>query len=295
MSKHTQPASAGAAGTSPVAAPVTAMTVRGAKGARKLTMLTAYDYPSATLVDQCGIDMILVGDSLGMVMLGRDDTISVTMDEMVHHCRAVTRGTKRALVIADMPFMSYEPGVETALNNAARLFQQGGVRAVKLEGGREILPQVKALVQAGIPVVGHIGLTPQRVAALGGFKVQGKTAEAARRLLEEAKALEEAGAFCIVLEAIPAPIASRITAAVGIPTIGIGAGSDCDGQVLVFHDLLGLFDRFVPKFVKQYANLRDMAAQAISEYRQDVENGNFPGTEHSFRMPEEENAKLDND
>lgn len=282
MSKHTQgPAT------------VTALSIQSAKGNRKLTMLTAYDYSSATLVDTCGIDMVLVGDSLGMVMLGRDDTISVTMDEMVHHCRAVARGTKQALVIADMPFMSYEPGIETALKNAARLFQEGNARAVKLEGGTEIVPQISALVRAGIPVVGHIGLTPQRVATLGGFKVQGKTADAARRLIEEAKALEEAGVFCIVLEAIPASIAERITETVGVPTIGIGAGVSCDGQVLVFHDLLGLFDRFVPKFVKQYANLRELAAEAISNYKKDVENGVFPGKEHSFTMSEAEEDKLD--
>lgn len=282
MSKHT----AASAQT------VTSLGIRNTKGKRKLTMLTAYDYSSATLVDECGIDMLLVGDSLGMVMLGNDDTVSVTMDEMVHHCRAVTRGAKRALVIADMPFMSYETGVRDALLNAARLFRDGGVRAVKLEGGTTVVPQVTALVQTGIPVVGHIGLTPQRVATLGGFKVQGKTAEAARQLLEDAKALEKAGIFCLVLEAIPASIARRITEAVSIPTIGIGAGNDCDGQVLVFHDLLGLFDRFVPKFVKQYANLREIAAKAISEYRDDVTNGTFPGPEHSFSMPEGEEEKL---
>ncbi|UZP68677.1 3-methyl-2-oxobutanoate hydroxymethyltransferase [Desulfovibrio mangrovi] len=282
MSKHTQDAPT-----------VTSMTVRSAKEKRKLTMLTAYDYSSATLVDECGIDMILVGDSLGMVMLGRDDTISVTMDEMIHHCRAVTRGTHQALVIADMPFMSYEPGVETAMKNAARLFQEGNARAVKLEGGHEVVPQITALVKAGIPVVGHIGLTPQRVATLGGFKVQGKTADAAIRLIEEAKALETAGAFCIVLEAIPSSIAKRITEAVTVPTIGIGAGKDCDGQVLVFHDLLGLFDRFVPKFVKQYANLREIAAKAITEYKEEVESGAFPAQEHGFTMPKGEEDKLE--
>ena len=272
---------------------VTSLTIRAAKGKRKLTMLTAYDYSSATLVDECGIDMILVGDSLGMVMLGRDDTISVTMDEMIHHCRAVTRGAKQALVIADMPFMSYEPGVETAMKNAARLFQEGNARAVKLEGGHDVVPQITALVKAGIPVVGHIGLTPQRVATLGGFKVQGKTADAALKLIEEAKALEAAGAFCIVLEAIPATIARRITESVGVPTIGIGAGKDCDGQVLVFHDLLGLFDRFVPKFVKQYANLREIASKAIGDYKAEVESGAFPGQEHGFAMPRNEEDKLE--
>jgi len=273
MSKHTQ-------GT----VSISSLAIRAAKGNGKLTMLTAYDYSSAVLVDECGIDMVLVGDSLGMVMLGLDDTISVTMDDMVHHCRAVARGTKRALVIADMPFMSYEPGIETALTNAARLFQERHARAVKLEGGTEVVPQITALVHAGIPVVGHIGLTPQRVATLGGFKVQGKTAEAARKLIEEARALEEAGVFCIVLEAIPASIAKRLTKAVGVPTIGIGAGADFYGQVLVFHDLLGLFDRFVPKFVKQYANLREVAAKAIRAYKDDVASGAFPGREHSLSL-----------
>ena len=273
--------------------PVTSLDIRQSKGDRKLTMLTAYDYSSATLVDECDIDMILVGDSLGMVMLGRDDTISVTMDEMVHHTKAVVRGTTRSLVIADMPFMSYEVSTEDAMRNAARLFQEGGARAVKLEGGHTVVPQVKALVNAGIPVVGHIGLTPQRVASLGGFKVQGKTAEAANTLLEEAKALEAAGAFCIVLEAIPAPIAARITQELAIPTIGIGAGAECDGQVLVFHDLLGLFDRFVPKFVKQYANLRETAASAISDYKREVEDGSFPAQEHTFAMPQHEKDKFE--
>lgn len=272
---------------------VTSLDIRQSKGKRKLTMLTAYDYSSATLVDECDIDMILVGDSLGMVMLGRDDTINVTVDEMVHHTKAVVRGANRALVIADMPFMSYETGVEDAMRNAARLFQEGGARAVKLEGGFTVVPQVKALVSAGIPVVGHIGLTPQRVASLGGFKVQGKTAEAATSLVEEAKALEEAGVFSLVLEAIPAPIAARITQEVSIPTIGIGAGADCDGQVLVFHDLLGLFDRFVPKFVKQYANLREIAASAISDYKREVEDGSFPAKEHSFAMPDHEKEKFE--
>lgn len=276
----------------PASDAVTALKIRTAKNRRKLTMLTAYDYFSAAIVDACDIDMVLVGDSLGMVMLGREDTVSVTMDEMVHHCRAVTAGTRRALVVADMPFMSYETGEADAMRNAARLFQEGGARAVKLEGGKTVAPQVAALVQAGIPVVGHIGLTPQRVAALGGFKVQGKTAEAGRMLLEDAKALEAAGAFCIVLEAIPAPLAARITQAVSIPTIGIGAGAECDGQVLVYHDLLGLFDRFVPKFVKQYANLRDIATDAIRAYKQDVENGIFPAAEHTFSMARDEEDKL---
>lgn len=284
MSKHVA-----ATGTKPV----TSLDIRQSKGERKLTMLTAYDYSSATLVDECGIDMILVGDSLGMVMLGHDDTISVTVDDMVHHTKAVVRGAKRSLVVADMPFMSYETGVDDAMRNAARLFQEGGARAVKLEGGHSVVPQVRALVAAGIPVVGHIGLTPQRVASLGGFKVQGKTAEAANVLVEEAKALQAAGVFCIVLEAIPAPIAARITAELAVPTVGIGAGAECDGQVLVYHDLLGLFDRFVPKFVKQYGNLREVAADAISDYKREVEEGSFPAKEHSFAMPADEKEKFE--
>ncbi|MFV0421812.1 3-methyl-2-oxobutanoate hydroxymethyltransferase [Oleidesulfovibrio sp.] len=267
---------------------LTATDIRGSKKQRRLTMLTAYDYPTASIADAAEMDMLLVGDSLAMVVLGHDDTLSVTMDEMIHHCRAVARGTQRALVVGDMPFMSYETGVEDAMRNAARMFREGGVRAVKLEGGLSVTPQIKALTQAGIPVVGHIGLTPQRVAALGGFKVQGRSAEAARLLLEDAKALEEAGCFALVLEAIPAPVARHITESISIPTIGIGAGADCDGQVLVFHDLLGLYDKFTPRFVKRYAELRQEAVKAIGQYRDEVIQGTFPQKEHSFTMPQEE-------
>lgn len=271
---------------------LTAPDIMAAKGERKLTMLTAYDYPTARLVDEAGIDMILVGDSLGMVVLGYDDTIPVTMDEMVHHCRAVTRGVSRALVVGDMPFMSYEAGPEQALASAGRLMKEGGVRAVKLEGGREVAPQTKALVQAGIPVVGHVGLTPQRIAQLGGFKVQGKTAEAARIILEDARALQDAGCFAIILEAVPAPMGRFITQSLAVPTIGIGGGPHCDGQVLVIHDVLGLFERFTPRFVKKYANLAQDVREAVTQYKSEVESGAFPGEEHSFSMDPEEEKKL---
>ncbi|TVM18714.1 3-methyl-2-oxobutanoate hydroxymethyltransferase [Oceanidesulfovibrio indonesiensis] len=271
---------------------LTAPDIMAAKGERKLTMLTAYDYPTARLVDEAGIDMILVGDSLGMVVLGYDDTIPVTMDEMVHHCRAVTRGVSRALVVGDMPFMSYEAGPEQALASAGRLMKESGVRAVKLEGGREVAPQTKALVQAGIPVVGHVGLTPQRIAQLGGFKVQGKTAEAARIILEDARALQDAGCFAIILEAVPAPMGRFITQSLAVPTIGIGGGPHCDGQVLVIHDVLGLFERFTPRFVKKYANLAQDVREAVTQYKSEVESGAFPGEEHSFSMDPEEEKKL---
>ncbi|MFW5735512.1 MAG: 3-methyl-2-oxobutanoate hydroxymethyltransferase [Oceanidesulfovibrio sp.] len=272
--------------------PITAPDICSAKGERKLTMITAYDYPMARLVDEAGVDMVLVGDSLGMVVLGYDDTIPVTMDEMVHHCRAVTRGVSRALVVGDLPFMSYEAGPEQALASAGRLMKQGGVRAVKLEGGREVVPQVRALVQSGIPVMGHVGLTPQRVAGLGGFKVQGKTAEAARIILEDAQALQAAGCFAVILEAVPAPMGRFITGSLDVPTIGIGAGSHCDGQVLVIHDVLGLFERFTPKFVKKYANLAQDVREAVARYKNEVERGAFPGEEHSFSMDPDEEQKL---
>lgn len=272
--------------------PVTTHDVRAAKGARRIAMLTAYDAPTAALVDACDIDIILVGDSLGMVMLGRGDTLSVTVDEMAHHCRAVTGSVSRALVVADMPFLSYETSPADALRNAGRLFREGGVRAVKLEGAGPYLPQIRALVDAGIPVMGHLGLTPQRVAELGGFKVQGKTADAARRLLDDALALERAGCFSVVLECVPAPVAARVTAALSIPTIGIGAGPDCDGQVLVLHDMLGLQDRIAPRFVKRYANLAGQVTAAVTAYKQEVESGAFPGPEHGFAMSDEELRQL---
>ena len=271
---------------------VTVPDIIAAKGSRKTTMLTAYDYPTALWVDQSGVDMILVGDSLAMVVLGQEDTLSVGMEEMIHHAKAVSRAAKRALVIGDMPFLSYQASVEQAVLNAGRFLKEGRAQAVKLEGGRQVLPQVEAIVAAGIPVQGHIGLTPQSAAQFGGFKVQGKTAEAANALIEDAQALARAGCFSIVLEAIPAPIAARITQSVPIPTIGIGAGKDCDGQVLVIHDVLGLFERFTPRFVKKYAQLGDTIRQALTQYREEVESGAFPGPEHSFGMAEEEQSRL---
>jgi 3-methyl-2-oxobutanoate hydroxymethyltransferase len=272
---------------------VTVPEVLAAKGKRKLTELTAYDYPTAHWVDQSGIDMILVGDSLAMVVLGQEDTLSVGMDEMIHHTRAVSRAARRALVIGDMPFLSYQVGVEQAVMNAGRFLKEGRAQAVKLEGGKKVSPQVRAIVDAGIPVQGHIGLTPQSVAHMGGFKVQGKTAEAARAMVEDARALAEAGCFSIVLEAIPAPIARMITDSVPIPTIGIGAGPDCDGQVLVVHDVLGLFDRFVPKFVKRYAHLTQTIQDALIQFRDEVQGGRFPGPEHTFAMSSDEMGKLE--
>jgi len=259
----------------------------------KISMLTAYDYPWALLVDQAGIDIILVGDSLGMVVLGYKDTISVTMDEMIHHTKAVAGVAKSAVVLGDMPFGSYNVSIEKAIENANRFMKEGRADGIKLEGGKTVAPVVEAIVRAGIPVQGHIGLTPQTASALGGFKVQGKSAEAARALLEDAKALEAAGCFSIVLEAIPAPIAKIITEKISIPTIGIGAGANCDGQVLVTHDMVGLFDRFTPKFVKQYVKISAELSAAIAEYKEDVESGKFPEEKHSFTMNEEELKKMD--
>ncbi len=271
---------------------VSSLAIRNLKGNRKIAMLTTYDYPSAVMADASGVDIALVGDSLGMVMLGRPDTVSVTLEEMIHHTRCVVAGVSRALVVADMPFMSYEAGVEQALHNATALAQRAGVRAVKLEGGSFIVPQVKALVQCGIAVMGHLGLTPQRAATLGGFKVQGKSAAAAEQMLAEARALQDAGCFSLVLEAVPAPVAQYITERLEIPTIGIGAGPGCDGQVLVFHDMLGLHKGHVPKFVKQYAQLMDEASKAVQAYIAEVQDGSFPGPEHCFAMPEAERALL---
>ncbi|MFP4630509.1 MAG: 3-methyl-2-oxobutanoate hydroxymethyltransferase [Desulfohalobiaceae bacterium] len=255
-----------------------------AKGKRKLSMLTAYDYPTAYYVDQSQIDMILVGDSLAMVVLGLPDTLGVGMWEMLHHTRAVSRAVQYSVIIGDMPFMSYQASVEQAVRNAGRFLQEGRAQAVKLEGGSTVLPQIRAIVQAGIPVQGHLGLTPQSAGQLGGFKVQGRDFAAAKRLVEDAQALEEAGCFSIVLEAIPAEVADRITQAVSIPTIGIGAGPGCDGQVLVLHDLAGLFERFTPKFVKKYASLGQDLQQAVQRFRQEVESGSFPGPEHTFHL-----------
>lgn len=271
---------------------VTVPDIVAAKGKRKLTMLTAYDFPTARWVDRSGMDMVLVGDSLAMVVLGHEDTLAVGMEEMIHHTKAVSRAVQRALVIGDMPFLSYQASIEQAVLNAGRFLKEAHAQAVKLEGGTRVLPQVSAMVAAGIPVQGHLGLTPQSAAQLGGFKVQGKTAEAAKILIEDAQELAAAGCFSIVLEAIPAAIAARITEAIPVPTIGIGAGRECDGQVLVIHDVLGLFDRFVPKFVKQYARLSATIEEALTCYRQEVETGAFPGPEHTFTFDEKEADKL---
>ena len=253
---------------------------------KRFTMITAYDYPSALIADQAGIDVILVGDSLAMVVLGLENTVSVTMDEMLHHCRAVARGAKAPLLVGDMPFMSYT-NVEQAVSNAGRFLKEANMDVVKLEGGQRVAPIAQAIVEAGIPVLGHIGLTPQTISQLGGFRVQGKTTEAVQRLIDDALALEAAGCFSIVLEAIPDRVAKLITARLRIPTIGIGAGPDCDAQVLVMHDMLGLFDRFVPKFVKQYANIREQMLAALQQYRLEVETGRFPGPEHVYPIKDE--------
>lgn len=253
-----------------------------------ITMLTAYDYPGALLVDEAGIDLILVGDSLAMTVLGYPNTVSVTMDEMLHHCKAVARGAKRAFLIGDMPFMSYQVERSEAVRNAGRFLKEGNMDAIKLEGGREVAETIQAIVAAGIPVMGHLGLTPQTATKLGGYKVQGKTAAAAQRLLEDALILQEAGCFAIVLEAIPAMVGQTVSQKLTVPTIGIGAGPHCDGQVLVFHDMLGLFDRFTPKFVKRYADLRQPILEALRAYRQEVEARNFPDAVHSFNINEAE-------
>ncbi|MCH7676533.1 3-methyl-2-oxobutanoate hydroxymethyltransferase [candidate division KSB1 bacterium] len=252
------------------------------KNKHAITMLTAYDYPSATLVDEAGLDIILVGDSVAMTVLGYPDTVSITVDEMVHHCKAVARGAKRAFLIGDMPFLSYQIDAKEAIRNAGRFIKEARMDAVKLEGGREVIESVRAIIDAGIPVMGHLGLTPQTATKLGGYKVQGKTEKSAKRMLEDAVSLEQAGCFALVLEAVPSKLAESITAEINIPTIGIGAGPACDGQVLVFHDILGLFDQFTPRFVKQYANLREPILNAIRTYRQEVESGVFPTDSHSF-------------
>ena len=253
-----------------------------------ITMLTAYDYPTALAVDQAGIDSILVGDSLAMVVLGYENTLAVTMEDMLHHSKAVARGAEYALLIGDMPFMSYQISVPEAVRNAGRFLQEGGMDSVKLEGGRERADAVRAIVQAGIPVMGHLGLTPQSVHQLGGFRSQGRTAAAAQRLLEDALILEDAGIFGLVLEAVPTRLAELISQRLAVPTIGIGAGPGCDGQVLVYHDLVGQFERFTPKFVKQYAQLHRAAVKAVSAYKADVEAGEFPTAEHSYTMKDEQ-------
>jgi len=253
-----------------------------------ITMLTAYDYPTAQAMDQVGVDSILVGDSLAMVVLGYENTLPVTMEEMLHHCRAVSRGAKTALLVGDMPFMSYQVSVEEAVRNAGRFLQQGNMDAVKLEGGRERVDAIRAIIGAGIPVMGHLGLTPQSVHQLGGFRAQGKTATAAKRLLDDALLLEDAGCFSIVLESVPARLAELVSQRLHVPTIGIGAGVGCDGQVLVSHDLLGLFDRFTPKFVKKYADFHTAMQTAFANYLEDVQTRAFPAAEHSVDMAEEE-------
>jgi 3-methyl-2-oxobutanoate hydroxymethyltransferase len=258
-----------------------------------ITMLTAYDFPTAMLVDRAGIDIALVGDSLGMVVHGLETTLPVTMDMMILHTQAVRRGLKRALLVGDMPFMSYQASAEDAKRNAARFLAEGGADAVKLEGGQHMAQTVRALVEVGIAVQGHIGLTPQSISAFGGFKTQGKSAEAARKLLDDARALEDAGAFSIVLEAIPAKLAALITASVSIPTIGIGAGAGCDGQVLVTHDLLGLFDRHTPKFVRQYAAIGKTMQAAFEQYKADVQAGIFPAEENTYAMPDDAWAEIE--
>jgi 3-methyl-2-oxobutanoate hydroxymethyltransferase len=259
-------------------------------GRRPITMLTAYDYPGAKLVDEAGVDIILVGDSLAMTVLGHPNTVSVTMDEMLHHCRAVSRGASHAFLVGDMPFMSYQVNDEKAVHNAGRFLKEAGMDAIKLEGGREMISRVTAIVQAGIPVMGHLGLTPQTATKLGGFRVQATTAEAASRLQADALDLQEAGCFALVLETVPAQVAEIVSQSLAIPTIGIGAGAGCDGQVLVYHDILGLFDSFVPKFVKQYANLRQPTLDAVKAYINDVEAREFPAKEHTFKISPEQLA-----
>jgi 3-methyl-2-oxobutanoate hydroxymethyltransferase len=257
-----------------------------------ITMLTAYDYPTALIMDRVGIDSILIGDSLGMVVLGYENTLPVTMEEMLHHCRAVARGAHYALLIGDMPFMSYQVSIEDAVRNAGRFLQEAGMEAVKLEGGRERIDAIRAIIGAGIPVMGHLGLTPQSVNLFGGFRAQGKTASAAKRLYEDALLLQDAGCFSLVLESVPDRLAELVSQKLEIPTIGIGAGNGCDGQVLVTHDLLGLFDRFTPKFVRKYADFYTEMEHAIDAYRIDVETGSFPASEHTVGMPEEEWKEL---
>ncbi|MCI5741535.1 MAG: 3-methyl-2-oxobutanoate hydroxymethyltransferase [Lachnospiraceae bacterium] len=271
----------------------TVVTLQNAKdNGEKITMLTAYDYSMAKLIDEAGINMILVGDSLGMVMLGYEDTLSVTMEDMIHHTRAVARGAKDAFVVADMPFMSYQTSVYDAVYNAGRLMKEGRAQAVKLEGGREMAEQIRAITKASIPVVGHLGLTPQSLNAFGGFKVQGKSEEAARKLLEDAKIIEEAGAVAIVLECVPAKLAELISKQVKVPIIGIGAGAGCDGQVLVYQDMLAMFGDFKPKFVKQFAPIGDLMKEAFAKYIEEVKTGAFPAQEHTFAISDEMLEKL---
>ena len=263
------------------------------RNGEKISMLTAYDASFAGLLDAAGIDMVLVGDSLGMVLLGYNSTIPVTMDEMLHHCRAASRGVRRAVLVGDMPFMSYQVSESDAITNAGRFLKEAGCDAVKLEGGTEVCHTVKAIVRAGIPVMAHIGLTPQTASQLGGYKVQGRDADSARRLLRSARDLEASGAFAIVLECIPAQLSEAITRTVSIPTIGIGAGKYCDGQVLVTHDMVGMFEKFIPSFVKRYAHLAPQIKEAVAAYHEEVKNGSFPAEEYSFNMQLDVQSLLD--
>lgn len=258
----------------------------------RISVLTAYDYSTAKILDEAGVEVLLIGDSLGMVMLGYDSTLPVTMEDMLHHTKAVARGTKNALVVADMPFLSYHISVEESVRNAGRFLQEAGAQAVKLEGGQEMLEPIRAIMRAGIPVMGHLGLTPQQVHLLGGFTVQGRNAEQASKILEDALALEQAGVFAVVLECVPAPLAKLISEKLTIPTIGIGAGAGCDGQVLVIQDMLGMYSDFTPKFVRQYARLNEPITQAVQNYIKEVREGAFPSVEHTFAMDEELLKKL---
>lgn len=271
----------------------TVVTIQKAKeNKEKVTMLTAYDYSMAKLIDEAGIEMILVGDSLGMVMLGYEDTLSVTMEDMIHHTRAVARGVKNAMVVADMPFLSYQTSVYDAVCNAGRLMKEGRAQAVKLEGGREFAEHIRAITNASIPVVGHLGLTPQSLNAFGGFKVQGKTQEAAQKLLEDARIIEQAGAVAVVLECVPAKLASLVTEKIHIPTIGIGAGAGCDGQVLVYQDMLAMFGDFKPKFVKRFGEIGTQMKEAFQKYSEEVKAGTFPAEEHTFKIEDDVIEKL---
>ena len=258
----------------------------------KITMVTCYDYSSAKIVEEAGINTILVGDSLGNTMLGYEDTLQVTMEDMIHHCSAVSRGIKDTFLVCDMPFMSYQADVYDAVINAGRLVQEGHANMVKLEGGKEVCPQIEAIVKASIPVCAHIGLTPQSINAFGGYKVQGKTEDAAKKLIDDALAVQEAGASMVVLEGVPAKLAKVVTEKLAIPTIGIGAGKDCDGQVLVFQDMLGMFGDFVPKFVKQFGNVGEVMKKAFETYAKEVQDGTFPGEEHTYDIDDEVIEKL---
>jgi len=274
---------------------VTILDVQQAKAEnRKLVMVTAYDYPIGLLAAEAEVDIVLIGDSLGMVVMGLEGTVAVTMEHMIHHIKAVVRGCKGPLIIGDMPFMSYNTSIREAIHNAGRLMKEGGCDAVKLEGGVDFAATIEAIVKAGIPVQGHIGLTPQTASALGGFKMQGRDAAAAKQIIDDAVALQTAGVFSIILEAVPAPLGKLVAEAVDVPVIGIGAGPDVDGQVLVTHDMIGLFDKFVPKFVKQYTQIRPIILEALAEYKKEVRQVTFPGPEHSFKMPDEALEQLKN-